>query len=182
MKHSHRPARDLPRCSSPRVPRSFLAVRTPRLGAPWISSRWIGGALLLLACSATACGGPSTERPAKTSTAVAGPTKLPDVDPASQSAPPPSGFPGPATPTPPPGGTKEQRFLDELRKAGVQVSPNGETELPIADLVCRSKRAGRSDPDIRTHVLAAAGLTGAPDPEKLADTWIKVAEQSYCKA
>ncbi|EFV12030.1 DUF732 domain-containing protein [Segniliparus rugosus] len=136
--------------------------------------------LLSLCLGLAACGGPSTERPAKTSTPVVGPTRLPDVDPASQSAPPPSGFPGPATPTPPPGGTKEQRFLDELRKAGVQVSPNGETELPVADLVCRSKKAGRSDQDIRTQVLAAAGLTGAQDPQKLADVWIKVATQSYC--
>jgi hypothetical protein len=143
--------------------------------------RAVAFALVGVALGVAACGGPSTERAAKTTTSpILGPTKLPDVDPASQSAPPPSGFPGPATPTPPPGGTKEQRFLDELRTAGVAVSPNGETELPVADLICRSKKAGRSEPDIRTQVLAAAGLTGAQDPQKLADVWIKTAEQSYC--
>ncbi|MFF0489250.1 DUF732 domain-containing protein [Nocardia sp. NPDC003482] len=164
----------------------------------------VTGALVAFAAAGllAACGNndstASSTPTLKTSTAAAPTTTLPSVvippsdAPSSEQAPPTSSAlerPEPVTPSPGPTETgpvssKDQAFLDELRKRGVSpASPD--IALTAANYVCQGKAGGASDQEIATYVNAMAGSDPGFDPQKMTveqagRIYMDAANATYC--
>ncbi|TSE00742.1 DUF732 domain-containing protein [Skermania sp. ID1734] len=96
----------------------------------------------------------------------------------------PSGFPGPTEV--PARTSRDKEFLEALKKAGVDVSGNGQSAIDIANYICAASQANSPQQQINVNVTAMAGveanLTGSQmNPQDAAQVYIDTARKHYCK-
>lgn len=105
---------------------------------------------------------------------------------------PPAGMPsntGPAAPTAPSIGPKEQTYLAALKQAGITPSGNGENAVSIANYICQGLKQGATDDQLLPFVGAMAGSDAQQAGQKLDDAalatqgkaYVSVAKSTYCQ-
>ncbi|WP_181064088.1 DUF732 domain-containing protein [Nocardia nova] len=179
-------------------------LRTRPVGERYIAGGKVAGIMVALAATGllAACGGNDstasntpTLKPSTTTATVAPAQSAPNSAPA---APEPTQEQAPATssanerpePAQPNSGdntqlsAKDQAYLDELKKRGVNPS-SPDIAITAANYVCQSKASGASDQEVKTFVNAMAGTDPSFDPQKMSveqagQIYIDVATQSYC--
>ncbi|NKY47203.1 DUF732 domain-containing protein [Nocardia cerradoensis] len=179
-------------------------LRTRPVGERYIAGGKVAGIVVALAATGllAACGGNDstasstpTLKPSHTTATVpaaqsapnsapAAPEPSPEQAPATSTA---NERPEPAQPTSAesaPLSAKDQAYLDELKKRGVNPS-SPDIAITAANYVCQSKASGASDQEVKTFVNAMAGTDPSFDPQKMSveqagQIYIDVATQSYC--
>ncbi|MFZ2174181.1 MAG: DUF732 domain-containing protein [Rhodococcus sp. (in: high G+C Gram-positive bacteria)] len=98
----------------------------------------------------------------------------------------PEDFPGPSEV---PVSDEGKKFLEELKKRGIEPATDGTMAVSTADFICQARAEGRSDADTMVFVTAMVGTEAAAAGRELsqeqaaadAQTYIDVAHATYCR-